>query len=302
MNPGPSLVVLAAGLARRYGGCKPLAPVGLNGEAVIDLVASDATASGFGQVVLVVHPETGPAIRYHVERCWPHSIPVSYVEQRVPLGTTHALLAARAAVEDRHPFAVANADDVYGEQAMHLLAAELGAASDEHALVGYHLSSTIFTDSPVTRGVCEVDRAGRLIAVNERRHVSRLAGGVNFASSDGLDPDLLAADVLVSVNLWGFRPSIWAILEKAMAGSGLEENTLIRTGGPEVPAPRPELLLPEVVGSMVASGDGDPVRVLTTDSACVGVTHPGDLTAVQAELARQVARGTRPDRLWGVAI
>ena len=30
---GPPLVVLAAGLARRYGGCKPLAPIGPSGEA-----------------------------------------------------------------------------------------------------------------------------------------------------------------------------------------------------------------------------------------------------------------------------
>ena len=63
----PSLVVLAAGLARRYGGCKPLAPIGPSGEAVIDLLVSDAIAAGFGRVVLVLHPETGPAIRYHVD-------------------------------------------------------------------------------------------------------------------------------------------------------------------------------------------------------------------------------------------
>ncbi len=68
---GPALVILAAGRARRYGGCKPLAPVGPHGEAVIDLVASDAVAAGFGTIVLVLGPSTGPAIRYHVERTWP---------------------------------------------------------------------------------------------------------------------------------------------------------------------------------------------------------------------------------------
>jgi len=64
----PSLVILAAGRARRFGGCKPLAPVGPHGEAVIDLVASDALAGGFSTIVLVLGPATGPAIRYHVER------------------------------------------------------------------------------------------------------------------------------------------------------------------------------------------------------------------------------------------
>ncbi len=67
----PTLVVLAAGLARRYGGCKPLAPIGPGGEAVIDLLASDAVSAGFGRIVLVLHPETGPAVRYHVEQVWP---------------------------------------------------------------------------------------------------------------------------------------------------------------------------------------------------------------------------------------
>ena len=48
---GLSLVILAAGRARRYGGCKPLAPVGTHGEAVIDLVASDAVAADRKSVV-----------------------------------------------------------------------------------------------------------------------------------------------------------------------------------------------------------------------------------------------------------
>ncbi len=65
------LVVLAAGMAKRYGGCKPLAPVGLHGEAVIDLTASDAEAAGFGDVVIIVGPQTGPAIAYHVRQCFP---------------------------------------------------------------------------------------------------------------------------------------------------------------------------------------------------------------------------------------
>src|ERR1700719_2565851 len=66
----PVLVVLAAGMATRYGGCKPLAPLGLHGEAVIDLIAGDAVSAGFGAVVLVLGPQTGPAIRYHVGRCF----------------------------------------------------------------------------------------------------------------------------------------------------------------------------------------------------------------------------------------
>jgi hypothetical protein len=63
-------------------------------------------------------------------------------------------------------------------------------------------------------------------------------------------------------------------------------------------APKAEVLLPEVVASMVSDGKGLPVRVMTTDAKLVGVTHAADLPVVSAELARQVAWGIRPSRLF----
>jgi hypothetical protein len=289
-------------MARRYGGCKPLAPVGPHGEAVIDLLASDALGAGFGHLVLVIHPETGPAIRYHVERCWPTSVSVSFAEQRLPLGTVHAVLAARSAVAEGQPFAVANADDVYGQEAMALLATKLGTDEDEHALVGYHLASTIVTDAPVTRGVCRVDDRGRLTAIDERRQVSRLPDGATFLAQDGVPPDKLSGDVLVSVNLWGFRHSIWNTFDAAMKASGLDEGALVAAVESGADIPKAEVLLPEVIGTMIASDQGLPVRVVETDSSCIGVTHAEDLPVVRAELSRQVALGTRADRLWtGIA-
>ena len=95
-----ALVILAAGRARRYGGCKPLAPVGPSGEAVIDLVASDALAAGFGTIVLVLGPSTGPAIRYHVEHIWPEAVDVRFATQPAPLGTVTPCLCASDHVGD----------------------------------------------------------------------------------------------------------------------------------------------------------------------------------------------------------
>ena len=294
---GPALVVLAAGMARRYGGCKPLAPIGPNGEAVIDLLVSDAVAAGFGQIVLVLHPETGPAIRYHVERCWPTSIEVSFVEQRLPLGTVHAVLAARPVVAAGQSFAVSNADDVYGEVAMGQLATQLGASAGEHALIGYRLRATVATDDPVTRGICEVDDAGYLVALHERRHVVR-DGADGFRSDDGVEPAELSGDLPASVNLWGFQYAIWDVLQEAMDASGLDEEALLAAVAAGGEAPKAEVLLPEVVATMVAGGRGLPVRVLTTEAKLVGVTHAADLPVASAELARQVAWGSRPAALW----
>jgi MobA-like NTP transferase domain len=292
----PSLVVLAAGLARRYGGCKPLAPIGPGGEAVIDLLASDAVAAGFGRIVLVLHPETGPAVRYHVEHVWPDWVAVDYATQLRPLGTVHAVLAARQAVGTSSAFGVANADDIYGQSAMAALADHLVSDRSEHVLVGYKLRSTVATVDPVTRGICEVDGEGHLVRLTERRKVARLEGGTRFLSDDGVSPAELDGNAMTSVNLWGFRPEIWAVFDAAMDASGLDETPPAEGSVSDPPAS--EVLLPEVVSRSVTDRKGLPVRVVPTDAKLVGVTHAADLPVVTAELARQVASGVRPPRTF----
>jgi hypothetical protein len=290
----PVLVVLAAGLAKRYGGCKPLAPVGLHGEAVIDLTAGDAVAAGFGPVVLVLGPQTGPAIRYHVRATFPRHVQVAFAEQTVPLGTAHAVLCARHLVGDG-PFAVVNSDDVYGTPALALLARHL-AERAEHAIVSYRLADTIVTDDPVTRGTCAVDDAGLLERLVERRAVARRGDG-RFVADDGKEPAELDGGTPVSMNLWGFQPSIWPVLERAVHAAHPDvgpDGTVPearRAGGAEV-------LLPEVVGDAITGPAPQPVRVIPGVGRCVGVTHADDLPVVRAELALMVGRGLRPESTW----
>lgn len=298
----PVLVVLAAGMAKRFGGgCKPLAPLGLHGEAVIDLTTGDALASGFGRVVLVLGPQTGPAIEYHVRRSWPASVPVAFAVQRVPLGTTHAVLCARRHVGDE-AFAVVNADDVYGRPAMSALARLLEHGS-EHGLVGYHLKNTVVGEDPVTRGTCEVGPDDLLVGITERKQVARQADG-RFRSDDGKEPTELAPDTLVSMNLWGLRPTLWPVFEAAVRAVHPEVGADGAVTG--VPASSQEVLLPEVVGAVVAGtapvGGRQAFRVLPTTGRCVGVTHPDDLPLARAELADMVAQGLRSESPWdGVA-
>ena len=285
-------------MARRYGGCKPLAPIGPHGEAVLDLLVGDAVRAGFGRIVLVLHPESGPSIRYHVEQCWPDAVDVAFVEQRLPLGTVHAVLAAESALDPGSSFGVSNADDVYGEVAMGLLADQLRSDADEHVLVGFALRSTVATDDPVTRGVCTVGPDGLLDSLDERRQVHPSGPDGGFVSDDGLEPKELAGDLPASVNLWGFRPSIWNVFHRAMDGSGLDEDALLAQVAAGGEVPKAEVLLPEVISTMVAGGTDLPVRVVPTDARLVGVTHAADLPVVSAELARQVAWGVRPAALW----
>jgi MobA-like NTP transferase domain len=277
---GPPLVILAAGRAKRYGGAKPLAPVGPHGEAVIDLVANDAHAAGFGTIVLVVGPSTGSAIRYHVEHAWPDDIIVRFAEQPAPLGTVDAVLSASEYVAGTS-YGVGNADDIYGMDGCRLLAAHLRDHPDENALAAYRLAGAVIGHAPVTRGICRVSDAGTLLGVDERRQVSATGDG-RFVVGDGREPATLSPDARVSMNLWGFTPAFHETLRAARAAAvdASEER---------------EVLLPEVVAGSLGSTT---FQVLKADGRCVGVTHPDDLPLVQAELNRQVATGERPAALW----
>jgi hypothetical protein len=285
MSPsGPTLVVLAAGRARRYGGCKPLAPVGADGEAVIDLLAGDALSAGFGTIVLVIGPSTGSAIRYHVAHRWPKWVDVRFAVQEAPLGTVHAVLSASDFLT-HGSFGVANADDLYGESAFKLLACHLSAEGSGNALVGFELRNAIVGDSPVTRGVCQVGPGSVLTSVVERRQVTAV-GGDRFVCGDGLEPKEIPGDAQVSMNLWGFDQRMLAELRQAMdrAEDASEES---------------EVLLPEVVGSLTgpaAPADAPPFIVLPAPGRCIGVTHPDDLSLVRSEIAVAVASGERPAR------
>jgi hypothetical protein len=260
-----------------------LAPVGPHGEAVVDLVASDALAAGFGSIVLVLGPATGPAIRYHVTHTWPSYVDVQFALQAKPLGTVHAVLSASDHVGDA-PYGVGNADDIYGRPAAALLAAHLQCPQPTNALVGFRLVDAVVGHAPVTRGICQVGPDGQLLGVDERRHVSARPDG-RFAAADGREPSELPPEVRVSMNLWGFTPDFHRTLHDAMAAA---------TGASE----EAEVLLPEVVAHSLGSS---PFTVLPATGRCIGVTHADDLPLVQAELAQQVGQGVRPAALWSSA-
>jgi hypothetical protein len=288
----PVLVVLAAGRARRYGGVKPLAPVGPTGEAVLDLLSSDALSAGFSAVVVVVGPATGPAIRYHVEQTWPDTVDVRFALQNAPLGTVDAVLSATPHLDPGAPYGVCNADDLYPLESLQLLANHLRQDPGTQALVGFTLAGAVLGDGPVTRGVCETDGHGMLSSIVERRQVTAVGDG-RFVAKDGLTPSELDGDTLVSLNLWGFGPEMPDVLAAAMAEAhqASEDN---------------EVLLPEVVGALVrGERPGDVAtsgfRVLPTSGRCIGVTHPEDLALAQAEVAAQVGTGQRPALLWSAA-
>ncbi len=275
------LVILAAGMGRRFGGLKQLAPVGPAGESILDYTVFDALRSGFDGVVLVIRDEIEAAIRDHVDRGFGKHVAVSMAHQDCadrprPWGTGHAVLAAADHV--RGAFGVANADDLYGHEAIAELGRFLaggGASGSTWGVVGYPIAGTLPSEGAVSRAALTVEH-GWLQSIDELLRVD--ARQVRA----GVPP----AETLVSMNLWGFGEELFTELEmqfrEFVAGD---------------PAAGSEFQLPVVVGKAIREARAQ-VRVLPTASRWCGMTAAADLDTVRAELQARIAAGVYPDRLW----
>ena len=273
---GPTLVMLAAGRARRYGGLKQLAPIGKHGEGTIDLLASDAFQVGFNEIVMVVNRDTGPQIMQHVRQHWPAEHKVSFATQEKLRGTVDAVLAAEPLLDTAKPFGVSNADDIYGLDAFGILEKHL-TSSEDNCLVAFELENTIIGDLPVSRGTC-VEENGRLVEIVERRNVHFTPDGL--CADDRIYPYYLDEVAPVSMNLWGFQPEIWSLMHQEMDQHDFEQS--------------PEVLLPVLVGGLLKRTE---MRfcVLPTSSRCVGVTHAEDLPLAQFLIRQEIKAGLRPE-------
>lgn len=303
----PTLVVLAAGMGSRYGGLKQVDPVGPGGETLMDYAVYDALQAGFGRIVFVIRREFGELFRASVGARYTASIPVDYVYQALddlppglrlsgdrtkPWGTAHAVRAARDAV--REPFAAINADDFYSRDAFVRLAgfltgptvrASTGAA--QFAMVGFRLRQTLSEHGSVARGVCRVTPEGRLQSVREMTRLVALADGRAENREIEGQPEALAGDELVSLNMWGFTPALFAFLEPRFAAWLAQQAD----------NPKAEWYLPFVVDELIRSGEAE-VQVLPTGASWFGVTYREDKPRVTAAIAELVAGGHYPSRLW----
>jgi hypothetical protein len=272
---------MAAGHGRRFGGLKQLAPVGPNGEALMDYTARDAVAAGFDHAVLIVREEVREELMDHIARYWPPELKVSAVVQGPIAGTAQAVASAESLVDGS--FGVVNADDLYGPAGMRMLATETESLGpDEHAIIGYRLDQTVLTDAPVTRGVCVSTPDGYLDVVVEQTVQRRPGGG--FTGRPILAPETdpattLTGEEVVSMNLWGFSEGIFDDLSRALARFDPET-------APHAEGKPAELLLPSVVADLV-SKDLARVRVVQTEGRCIGLTHPDDVPLVQGIVAAE---------------
>jgi len=301
-----TLVVMAAGIGTRYGGLKQIDPVGPNGEIILDYSAYDALAAGFDRIVFIIRRDLERAFRDRIGRAVEKRADVAYVIQELgdlpagfavpegrtkPWGTGHAVLSCRNAVNA--PFAVINADDYYGATSFATLAPYLRQARDidgvgDHCMVGYALENTLSENGSVARGICELTPEGFLSDIRERTRIQRFDEGIRYAETDDRWAPL-PPDAIVSLNLWGFTPSILAALESSFA-------SFLRASADRLE--KAEYFLPDVVGDLVKCGKAR-VKVLRTTEKWYGITYQEDRPLVQSAIRDLVRVGTYPDDLWG---
>ena len=299
----PTLLILAAGMGSRYGGLKQLDPVGPSGEVVIDYSMYDALRSGFDHFVFVIRPELEEDFRAQIGSRVEGRARVSYVYQELadlpdgfsvppgrskPWGTGHAVLAARPVIDE--PFAVVNADDFYGQSSYKQLASFLAKPPSgkvpAYALVGFRLRNTLSDFDSVSRGICRCDEQGLLEQVVEFTSIERNGEGAVQTHPDGRR-EALSGDEWVSMNMWGFTPSIFEHLARQF-------NRFLRERGSE---PKAEFYLPGVVDDLVAAKRAT-AQLLPCPVTWFGVTYPEDKPVVAQSIQKLVDAGEYPDRLW----
>jgi NDP-sugar pyrophosphorylase family protein len=296
----PTLLILAAGMASRYGSMKQIDGFGPNGETIIDYSIYDAIKAGFGKVIFIIKEEFEENFKSIFEPKLNGKIETGYVfqnfdlkqygidleiERSKPWGTGHAILAARHAIKE--PFCVINADDFYGfdafEKMVHFLTEEVTGSN--YSMIGYEIAKTLSDFGSVSRGVCKVSHDGYLEEIIERTKVLHEGGAVIYEEDGEQYP--LAIDTRVSMNFWGFTPEVFK----------LSEELFKEFAHGHAHDPKAEFFIPIIVETLLNS-EGADFKVIPTDSKWFGVTYKEDKPVVQASIDELIKDGVYAENLW----
>ncbi len=304
MSAAPALVVMAAGVGSRYGGLKQVDPVGPGGEFVMDYAVYDAWSAGVERAVFVIRREMEHDFHQLRGARYASRLRVEYVHQELadlpagytvppgrtkPWGTAHAVYAARHVVDS--PFLCINADDFYGREGVAALVEFLrqdppAEAPETHAMVAFRLRNTLSDHGTVARGVCVITPDGYLASIREHTAIARRGGGIHEKVGAG-NVSTFSGNERVSMNLWGFRPTLFAELERGF-------SEFLERHHHDVKA---EVQLPRVVDEMVHARRAI-VRVLDTEASWFGVTYREDRPGAAERLRDLASRGVYPTPLW----
>src|SRR5687768_2168664 len=296
----PALLILAAGMASRYGSMKQIQSFGPGGETIMDYSIYDAIRAGFKKVVFIIRKEFADDFKAIFEPRLKDKVELDYVYQDLhaftdgfqvpadrtkPWGTAHAVLCAKNNINE--PFAVINADDFYGrdafEKAYKFLTEDVNGKT--YSIIGYELLKTLSDNGTVNRGVCQVDAQGNLSGIAERLNISRQNSKI--VCDDDQQPKELPLDSQVSMNFWCFDPSIFEY-SQGLFNEFLDQN---------LSKPKAEFFIPIVADRFIRDKVGV-IKVIPTSAQWFGVTYKEDAPEVKASLNKLIQAGEYPARLF----
>ena len=305
-----SLVIMAAGIGSRFGGgIKQLAPVGRNGEIIMDYSIHDAIEAGFNKIIFIIRKDIEDAFKEaigdRIEKiCDSLGVEIAYAYQELgnlpegvelpadrtkPWGTGQAVLACKDVLHE--PFAVINADDYYGKEAfvkLHdFLEGYTPEKADEYCMAGFILKNTLSENGAVTRGVCETNAEEYLTAVHETSNIVKTADGAavdNDGEKTAIDPESY-----VSMNMWGLTPEFVQILD-----DGFKE--FFETMG-DKDVLKAEYLLPIYIDELLQAGKVS-VKVLDSHDKWFGVTYKEDKDYVVESFGKRIDAGVYAEDLF----
>jgi UTP-glucose-1-phosphate uridylyltransferase len=286
-------------MGSRYGGLKQVEPVGPSGETIMDYSIYDALRAGFGRLVFVIRRDMATAFRETLGARFEERAAVHYVFQELdklpagfapppnrlkPWGTGHAILMAEEVIGEA--FGVVNADDFYGRRSWELLSRHLQSPGRDYAMVGFVLRNTLSEFGFVARGVCRTTPDDYLEEVVELTHVERQGGAVSYTDAAGQVHPLTGAET-VSLNMWGFSPTIFAHLRRELLW-------FLETQRHDQNA---EFFIPTAVNALVTQGR-ERLKVLRTPDSWFGITYREDRPRVLENIRRLTGQGDYPEKLW----
>ncbi len=298
-----ALVILAAGIASRFGGIKQLTPVGPGGEIIMEYSIYDAIRAGFKKVIFIIRKDIEKEFKEIIGDRISKYIETEYILQDLdalpeghqrpkdrtkPWGTGQAVLSCLGKLDT--PFAVINADDYYGKEGfkvIHDFLSNPGTSDKKYrfCMAGFVLGNTLSEFGSVTRGICKVDKKGYLTDIVETSNVCKDGSRAYIKEEDGQrDIDFFCP---VSMNMWGFTPDFLGELkDRFVTFLDQMENPL-----------KSEYLLPEVVGNLIKEELAE-VSVLHTNDKWFGVTYQEDKQYVIDSFAALTREGIYPEHLF----
>jgi NDP-sugar pyrophosphorylase family protein len=296
----PTLLILAAGMASRYGSMKQTEGFGPSGETIMDYSIYDAIRAGFGKVVFIIRKDFAEGFKNTFEPKLKGKIKTDYVYQEMdsflngmpvpegrtkPWGTGHAVLCAMDVIKE--PFAVINADDFYGRDAFVKAAAFLNndCTEKKYSIIGYELAKTLSEHGTVSRGVCQVDADDNLVSIKERTKIYREGDKIIFEEDDKKHE--VPFNSSVSMNFWCFHQSLFPATEKLFHQFVKDNSHNLKS----------EFFIP-IIAEDFMQHHGGAIKVIPCSSQWFGVTYKEDAPVVKASVDKLVADGEYPSSLW----